>query len=149
MQFQAARHTGDNNFGEFEETELVPVSFGSDANAEPWTVRMSIATFGDQRQVSWQWKDNGYTTPADDAAKITTVVDSKRTYVLADLPRSIAPTAQLQITRDGFDPVVVPFADTDASLDRTVSAYAFSEPIPYTAQIIGADGAVLANWPPP
>jgi NADH:ubiquinone oxidoreductase subunit 2 (subunit N) len=46
-----------------------------------------------------------------------------------------------------LDPVVVPFNDIDPGVDRTFAAYAFSEPAPYTAQIVGADGAVLASWP--
>jgi hypothetical protein len=77
------------------------------------------------------------------------VVDNHRTYVLADLPRSVAPTAQLQITRDGFDPVLVPFNDVSPDFDRTFAAYGFSEPTTYTAQIIGEDGTVLAGWPRP
>ena len=63
------------------------------------------------------------------------------------IARSIAASAQLQITRSGLDPVLVSFADADPSFDRTFAAYAFSEPTLYTAQIIGPDGAVLANWP--
>ena len=64
-------------------------------------------------------------------------------------PRAIAPTAQLQISRVGLDPVLVPFIDANPDVDRTFATYVFSEPTPYTAQIIGADGAVLASWPPP
>ncbi|MEP7113786.1 MAG: hypothetical protein ABI862_11000 [Ilumatobacteraceae bacterium] len=147
MQFQAARHSQDNNFGDYEQTDPVPVSFGTDANAEKWVVQVGIATFGNQEQVNWQWDLNSFAAEIDDTAKISTVVDSQRTYVLAVLPRNVAPTAQLQVTRDGLDPVVVPFADTDPTFDRTFAAYAFSEPTGYTAQIIGADGIVLANWP--
>ena len=75
------------------------------------------------------------------------MVDNRRTYVMADLPRAVAATAKSQITRDGLDPVTVPFSDTDASFDRTFAAYAFSEPTTYSAQIVGEDGAVLATWP--
>ena len=84
---------------------------------------------------------------AEAVATIRTVVEGQRTYVLADLPRAVAPTGQLQITRAGLDPLVVPFNDVDAGLNRTFAAYAFSEPTPFTAQILGADGAVLATWP--
>ena len=79
----------------------------------------------------------------------TPFVDSHRTYVLADLPRSIAPTAQLVVTRAGLDPVAVDFNDIDPNLDRTFAAYAFSEPGLYSAQIVAADGTVLASWPSP
>ena len=48
---------------------------------------------------------------------------------------------------DGYlDPVTVPFSDADPNLDHTFAAYAFSEPTSYSAQIVGTDGAVLANW---
>jgi hypothetical protein len=146
MQFQAAARSG-RPFEDYEETTPLPISTGTDANAQEWTIEVSMATMGDQRQVSWRWDDNGFGAALDGKANIHTVVDSKRTYVLAELPRSIAPTAQLQIIRAGLDPIVVEFADTDLSFDRTFAAYAFSEPTQYTAQIIGEDGAVLANWP--
>jgi len=147
MQFQATRHSADNNFGNYEQTPFVPISFGTDANSDPWKVEVGIATFGDQRQVSWQWPAGGFSTRIDDTPKITTVVQDGRTYVLADLPRAVAPTAQLQILREGLEPVLVPFTDTDPSFDRTFSAYAFSEPVTYTAQIVYADGALIAAWP--
>jgi hypothetical protein len=41
----------------------------------------------------------------------------------------------------------VPFTDALPALDRTFAVYAFSEPSQYTAQIVAADGAVLATWP--
>ena len=149
MQFQATRHNADNNFGNFEQTNPIPISFGIDANSKPWKVEVALATFGDQQESSWQWDNSGYSTRTEDTPKISTVVDNERTYVLADLPRAIAPTAQLQILRDGLEPVLVPFSDTDPTFDRTFSAYAFSEPVPYTAQIVGPDGALIAYWPSP
>ena len=152
MRFQATRNTNDNdnNSGRFEETQLVPVSFGTDGRAESWTIQVAMSIYPDQRQIRWQWDRNsyGHGSLADPIAKIDTVVDDRRTYVLADLPRGIAPTAQLWVTRAGLDPVVVDFIDTGADLDRTFAAYAFSEPTQYTAQIIGADGTVIASWPP-
>jgi hypothetical protein len=127
---------------------MVPVSFGTDADGGVWTVKVATATFGTQKQVSWQWDDGEFgSSPVRDAAFITTVVDNHRTYVLAQLPRAVAPTARLEIDRDGMDPVFVDFADTDTTSDRTFAAYAFSEPVHYTAQVVGADGAVLATWP--
>jgi hypothetical protein len=53
----------------------------------------------------------------------------------------------LHIARAGLDPVIAPFNDIDPSLDRTFAAFAFSEPVQYTAQIVAADGTVLATWP--
>jgi hypothetical protein len=147
MQFQAARYDSDNNFGNYQETAPLPVSVGTDATGETWSVGVSIATYPKHREVTWHWDGNLSGGPVDDAATIRTLVNNNRTYVLAVLPRAVAATAQLTITRDGLDPVSVPFSDIDGSFDRTFSAYVFSEPTPYTAQIIGEDGAVLATWP--
>jgi hypothetical protein len=152
MQFQATKYNADNNFGGFDKTQPAAVSFGTDAQSNPWVVKVSMLTFPNQRVVSWAWDTNGPTgipSAADDTAKLSTVVENQRTYVLADLPRAVATTAQLQINRDGFDPVVVPFNDVSPDFDRTFAAYAFSEPTTYTAQIIGEDGTVLASWPRP
>jgi hypothetical protein len=147
MQFQAARYSSDNNFGKYQKTPPVPVSFGTDAAGQAWSIKVWMATYPKHREVNWEWEGAGFGGPVEDTAKIHTLVDNNRTYVLADLPRAVAATAQLTITRDGLDPVTVPFSDTDASFDRTFSAYAFSEATAYTAQIIGEDGAVLATWP--
>ncbi|MEY2415502.1 MAG: hypothetical protein QOH53_836, partial [Ilumatobacteraceae bacterium] len=147
MQFQAARYDSDNNFGNYQETKPLPVSFGTDAAGQAWSIQVSMATYPKHREVTWHWDGNLFGGRVDDAATIHTLVDNNRTYVLAVLPRAVAATAQLTIARDGLDPVTVPFSDTDGSFDRTFSAYAFSEPTTYTAQIIGEDGAVLATWP--
>ena len=155
IQFQAARFNSDNNFGNFDQTDPMAVSFGTDSQSNPWVVKAAVLTFPNQRAVVWQWdtdggNNDGGTIPSalDDTAKINTVVDGRRTYVLADLPRAVSPpTAKLQINRDGLDPVLVPFNDVAPDLDRTFAAYAFSEPTTYTAQIVGDDGTVLANWP--
>ena len=147
VEYQAARHNSDNNFGNYDQGDAVPVSFGTDNNGDQWNVQMTVAEFGGQKQIVWQWDGAGFGGQVEDDAKVTTVVSGERTYVLAELPRTIAATAQLQVLRDGVDAVLVPFADPDPDLDRTVAAYAFSEAVGYTAQIIGPDGAVLANWP--
>ncbi len=150
MQFQAANNGGNDNFGDFEETQPVPVSFGTDAESNLWTIRVGMEKFSNQhRVVSWQWDGNRFGTEVDDTAKISTVVDSRRTYVLADLPRSIAATAELHVARAGLDTVIAPFNEIDPTLDRTFAAYAFSEPVQYTAQIVAGDGTVLATWPSP
>jgi hypothetical protein len=122
------------------------VAAGVDSSSQPWSVRVAVSDLGTQQQINWRWNDNGFVSTGYDSARINTVVDNERTYVLADLPRNIASTAQLQITRSGSDPVAMPFNDSGADVDRTFAAYAFSEPVLYSAQIIGADGAVLATW---
>ena len=148
MQFQAASHRSDSDFDNPTVSLATPVSFGTDAASEDWKINVSTVSFPSQQFVSWEWNNGGgFGWPAADTAKVSSVVDDKRTYVLADLPRAVAATAQLQISRDGLDPVVVPFNDAQPESDRTFAAYVFSEPTTYTAQIIGADGAVLASWP--
>ncbi|MDP9463311.1 MAG: hypothetical protein M3P52_01700, partial [Actinomycetota bacterium] len=147
MRFQAARNSG--NGLNYEESQVLPVSFGTDAASSVWTIQVALANFGGHQQLNWLWDGNGSQTTPDDTAQINTVVDNQRTYVLADLPRNIAEAAGLQINRDGFDPVLVKFNDVDPEYTRTFAAYAFSEPVPYTAQIIGPDGSVLATWPSP
>lgn len=146
MNFQATRN--DNLFSDdYDTTEAFPVSSGTDVNGEQWAITVGMSSFSNRHQVEFQWNDAGYGALTEDAARISTVVNDLRTYVLAELPRAVSPSGQLQITRDGLDPVMVPFVDTDPSLDRTFAAYAFSEPTPYTAQIIDPNGAVLASWP--
>jgi hypothetical protein len=152
MKFQATKHNADNNFGNVDLSTPAPVSSGTDGDSQDWTIQVALAKYPHEQQVMWGWDGKvgpGIVSRADDTAKIHTVVDNQRTYVLADLPRAIAATAQLLITRAGLDPVAVSFADTDPSFDRTFAAYAFSEPAQYTAQIVGPDGTVLATWPSP
>jgi hypothetical protein len=146
MQFQAKRKNSRGTPNAV--TSAIPVSFGTAADSEPWTISAAM-TLGERPQILWSWAARiGSTTPLD-TAQINTVVDDRRTYVLVDLPRAVAPTAELHVLHDGLDPVVVPFQDTDPSLDRTFAAYAFSEPGPYTAQVVAADGTILAAWPAP
>lgn|GEM_PF-1877613 len=132
-------------------SQIVPVqessvASGVDASSQPWSVEVAVSDLGTQEQINWRWKENGFVSLGNGIARINTVVDNERTYVLADLPRAIASSAQLQISRSGSDPVAVPFSDSGAVVDRTFAAYAFSEPVPYSARIVGADGAVLATW---
>jgi hypothetical protein len=146
MQFQAKRSNSGGRLN--NATPAYPLSSGTDANSEPWTIDVGMV-LGDRPQIHWSWDGRiGSTTPLE-TTQINTVVDDQRTYVLVDLPRAVAPTAQLQVIHDGLDPVVVPFQDTDPSLDRTFAAYAFSEPGPFTAQVVADDGTILASWPAP
>ena len=96
----------------------VPVATGTDSASEPSTIDVAVQTFSnqqqaDQQQIVWHWDTYEFVWSPSDVAVINTVVDDRRTYVMAELPRTVAPTAQLQITLDGLDPVVVPFNDAD------------------------------------
>ncbi|HEX2782695.1 MAG TPA: hypothetical protein VHN36_03850, partial [Ilumatobacteraceae bacterium] len=151
MRFQVVQNQSEEDTTSLNSTEPqpVPVSFGKDGEGALWTIQVALVTSGNARQINWAWGLNGsddVTTP-DDTAQINTFVGNDRTYVLADLPRAIAATAELHVSRGELEPVVVVFNDIDPTLDRTFAAYAFSETGPYTAQIVGPDGTVLANWP--
>jgi len=147
MQLQAELRQTDNTFGNAKSSQPIPVAFGTDGDGNTWLVTVMMLNFAREQQVEWQSEDAGYGSRSGDDASIHTAVNNNRTYVYAELPRAVAATASLQVTRDGLDPVIVPFTDADPTFDRTFAAYAFSEATKYTAQIIGADGTVLADWP--
>lgn len=147
MKREAAGNNNNPNDGATSQSH--PVSFGTDPSGTPWTIRVAMASYGSEQQITWDWSGDVLPVMARDTAQIKTVVDGTRTYVLADLPRAIAATAELHVLRNGLDPVVVPFNDVDPQFDRIFSAYAFSEAVPYTAQVVGPDGTVLASWPSP
>jgi hypothetical protein len=149
VQFEAAGHRGEANFGNYDQGPPRQVASGVDGSGDQWSIKIALATSGDLHQVVWQWDTAGFGIPNQGHATITSVVDDRRTYVLGELPRDVAASAHLQVARAGQDPVLLPFADPDPDFDRTFAAYAFSEPVEFTAQIIGADGAVLASWPSP
>ena len=138
--------SGDSGFGG---SNPVPVASGTDADNGPWAIQVIVSTDRPAAQVVWQTDTGGWAEPAGDTAHIGTFADDHRTYVVADVPRTIAATAELHILRDGLDEFDVPFTDADPTSDRTFGGYAFSEPIPFTAQVVGPDGAVLATWPSP
>jgi hypothetical protein len=126
-----------------------PVSFGTDANGTAWTIS-ALRLSGDTiNLVQWGWADGSSETLTTDSPQVNTLVTSTQTFVFASVPRPLASSATLNILRDGLDPVAVPFVDVDPSSNWILAAYAFSEALPFTAQIVGPDGAVLAGWPTP
>ena len=146
MQFQAINNQA--NSPRYEESSARQISSGTDPDDRAWSVSVATATSGADEQIVWSWGGNRLRTTPDGTAQIHTMVDNDRTYVLADLPRSIAPAGALQITGDGLD-VAVPFVDVDARSDRTFAAYAFREPGQYSIRVVGSDGEVRAIWPTP
>ncbi len=146
MKFQADRNQVSNS--RFEKSPTQQISSGTGADSVPWRISVATATAGGQRQISWSWSTNGLTSTPNGTPQIHTVVDSGRTYVLADLPRSIATSGSLVVSRAGGD-VTMPFVDVDPTADRTFAGYAFSEPGQYSVKILGPDGNVRALWPTP
>jgi hypothetical protein len=125
------------------------IAEGSDAAGSQWNIRVSIYTTDAKRYISWQSDDLGVLTAPTDQPRITTQVTGSRASVLADLPHAVAPAAVLHIQPEGLPAVDVAFSDIVPVIDRSFAAYAFSEPVPYTAEIIAADGTILAAWPSP
>jgi hypothetical protein len=147
MQYQADQNPP--NVIPPDSTSALPVASGTDADSAPWAVQASVGHSGDHLKISWSWGTQTGETTALDTAQINTVIDDNRTYVLADLPRAVAATAELHVLRQGLDPLVIPFTDIDPSLDRTFAAFAFTEPGQLTAQLVAPDGTILASWPSP
>lgn len=152
MKFQATHNTtaADPSSSLDVVAEPTQVATGVDDRGNGWTVSATVARFANQDQITWIWNEQvgtNWTSMRGDSASITPVVAADRTYVLADLPKAIAASAELRVTRPGFDAVVMPFTDIAAQLDRTLAAYVFTEPGPYHAEIVASDGTVLASWP--
>lgn len=146
VKFQAVHN--NSNHARSEESIALQVAAGADPDLQQWTVAATMTHPGRREKISWSWPTGGITTTSGAAAQISTAVDGERTYVVADLPRAVAPGGELHVLRDGLETVVVPFNDVDPQLDRTLAAFAFSEPVPFTVQIVSTvDGSVLASWP--
>jgi hypothetical protein len=145
MKFQAIQSQASNS--RYEKSAAQQIAAGTAADSTPWTISVATGTFGGEKQISWSWSTNGLITTPNGTPQIHTVVDNGRTYVLADLPRSIAPSGLLLISEAGHD-VTVPFGDIDPNSDRTFAGYVFSEPGPYNVKVVGPDGGVRAAWPP-
>ncbi|HEY4609696.1 MAG TPA: hypothetical protein VIH06_10845, partial [Ilumatobacteraceae bacterium] len=138
--FDMQSHTTGSVPGTFDTGPPLHVSLGTDGNGQSWFIDAMLTKFSNQEQIAWRWPNSlGFSAATKPTAQIHSVVEGQRTYVLADLPRAVASGAQLEIDRAGLDPVVAPFNDVSADLDRTLAAYAFSDATQFTAQIVGAD----------
>jgi hypothetical protein len=77
---------------------------------------------------------------------IESFVDHDKTYVVAKVPRSLG-AAVLHVNRNGLTPVEIDFTDTGEDLPAEFAAYAFTDAVPFTAQIVSG-GGTAASWPP-
>jgi hypothetical protein len=118
-----------------------------------WTVHVSV-TPGDPTQFMW-WIAQPLATGASAESRLSlpgsgpsieTFVEHGRTYVVAKVPRSMA-GASLHVNLNGLPSAQLFMIDADAALDAEFAAYAFTEPVPYTAQIVDANGQTVASWP--
>jgi hypothetical protein len=139
------------------EAAVVPVeqhTVGSGWLDGPWIVKVSAAPDNATEWfVWWIGQPAASSTPSEgrlslvgSGPSIETLVDHGRTYVLARVPRSMA-DAKLHVNRNGQAPVELAFVDADASLADEFAAYAFTEPVPFTVQIIDGDGQTVTSWP--
>jgi hypothetical protein len=122
----------------------------------PWTVQVSNASSGGSPEwfVWWIGQPGGNSSPsesrfsiAEPGPQVETLVEQGKTYVLAKVPRSMA-GATLHVNRTGLPSVELPLLDVDTALSDEFAAYAFTEPVPFTTQIVDATGQTVASWPP-
>ena len=120
----------------------------------PWTVQVS-ANPDDTTEwfVWWIGQPSATGTPSETrlslpgpGPSIETLVEHGRTYVLAKVPRSMA-GATLHVNPTGLPSATQDLLDVDGGLDAEFAAYAFSEPVPYTVEIVDASGQTVASWP--
>jgi hypothetical protein len=127
-----------------------PIPVASGPAADPWSI--SVAGLQTQQTRGSMWllgTTNGPATAyrsAGEQAAIETYADDQRTYVMARAPRAAGPLV-LEINPTGAPTVSVPMTDVDPTSADTFAAYAFSNPVPYAAQILGDGRTVLASWP--
>ncbi|HEX2782349.1 MAG TPA: hypothetical protein VHN36_02110 [Ilumatobacteraceae bacterium] len=120
----------------------------------PWTVQVSTAPDDATNWFVW-WIGQPASTSAPTTGRLSvqgpgptieTLVDRGRTYVLARVPRSMT-DAKLEVNPTGLAPVELTFVDVGADLADVFAAYAFTEPVPFTAQIIDGSGQTVTSWP--
>ena len=126
----------------------------------PWVVQVSgdpIASNPDmstERFVWWIGQPSATSAPSESRLStpgpgpvIETFVENDTTYVLARVPRPMA-GAKLHVNRNGLPSIELTTFDADTGLDAAFAAYAFTEAVPYAAQIVDVNGQTVAAWPP-
>ena len=69
VMFQAAERSGFDNFGNYVQSQPLPVAVGTDSDGEPWKIEVATASFEDHHQIVWQWDSAGFGTPAEEDGK--------------------------------------------------------------------------------
>lgn len=117
----------------------------------PWSVEVSTGPGTDNTEwyVWWIGPDSTVSESRVSLSgygpSIETFVDHGATYVVARVPRALG-SAELQVNRNGLPSVHVQFVDAGAQLPAEFAAYAFTDAVPFTAQIT-ASGGTAASWP--
>jgi hypothetical protein len=119
----------------------------------PWAVHVSVDPASPVTFVWWISTPSGTVTAdesrvsAQPGPTIDTFVENGRTYVLAKVPRSMA-DALLHVNPTGLPSTELAMIDVDPGLDAVFAAYAFREPVPYTAQLVDVGGGqTIVSWP--
>ena len=131
-----------------------PHTVGSGLLDVPWTVQVGAASNNTTEWFVWFiGQPSGNASPSDSrfsapgpGPSIETLVERDTTYVLAKVPRSMA-GAKLHINRNGLPSVELDLVDVDPTLESEFAAYAFAEPVPFTAQIVDVNGQTVVSWP--
>jgi hypothetical protein len=120
----------------------------------PWFVQVSSGPGDDNTEwyVWWIGQPAATSTPSESRLSLTgygpsieTFVDHGKTYVLAKVPRALG-SAQLQVNLNGLPSTKVAFVDAGDNFPAEFAAFAFTEAVPFTAQIVVA-GGTAASWP--
>ncbi len=120
----------------------------------PWIVQVSTAPDDATNWFVW-WIGQPAANSTPSASRLSlpgpgpiieTLVDHGRTYVLARVPRSMT-GARLEVNPTGLASVDLAFVDVDAGMADEFAAYAFTQPVPFTAQIIDGNGQTVTSWP--
>jgi hypothetical protein len=153
VQFQLAA----TNSGVARALQVEPqtVVSGMLSDGWPWSVELSLLSPDDPGAgyLWWIAQPGDSARPSEtqpslpgDQPRIDTLVEHGRSYVLASIPRSMA-GAELHVNPTGLPSIVTPLRDIDPAFPAEFAASVFLEPVPFTAQIIDADGRTVASWP--
>ncbi|HEY7626012.1 MAG TPA: hypothetical protein VH761_03050 [Ilumatobacteraceae bacterium] len=118
----------------------------------PWFAEVAPGTDGFDWFVWWIGQPSATGSPSQSRIisngvlpRIETVVNHGKTYVLARAPRSMD-DAVLHINRNGLPSVTIGFVDVGSDVPDRFAAFAFSEAVPFSAQIVSG-GGTAAMWP--
>jgi hypothetical protein len=120
-----------------------------------WLIQVSLRNLADPGSgyLWWIGQPEDSTRPSEtraslpgDAPSIDTFVEHGRTYILASIPRSLD-GAELHVAPTGLPSIVTRLRDVDPALPGEFAASVFTQPVPFTARILDADGKILAFWP--
>ena len=135
--------------------EPATVASGTLDDGRQWTIQVSARSTRETTDgYVWWFRPPRATGPMETRSSlpsgapiIESVVEDGLTYVLAKVPRSMAP-AQLHVNPTGQPSAVSSLTDVDPDLSDLFTAVVFPEVVPFTARIVDGNGTTVASWPP-